>query len=273
MIKLDLERIRRELEKAEALVLTIGAGMSADSGIPTYRGQGGAWGQLEGELKGEITDIMTPEFINRNPVLMWKRFARGKQKAHLYPPHKGYHVLKDWQDRFSLDTFVVSSNVDGMFQRVGFKEEQILEVHGSGAFQQCTLPCHQGIWENNPKFDPEKESVSVDELPRCPVCGRLARPNVFIFKDKTFVRKRVDEQRNNYDLFLARNEGKRFLVIEIGAGNTIKTIRFHTRRLIRNQNAWAIRINLLDAEIEHPHLGIAETALNSLTEINEYLHQ
>lgn len=273
MNQVEIEQILSQLEQAEVMVITAGAGMSADSGIPTYRGENGAWGQLEGELQGEITNIMTPEFINQNAILMWRRFARGKQKAHLYKPHEGYHILKDWEERFSLDTFIVSSNVDGMFQKTGFTENQVFEVHGAGAFQQCTLPCHQGIWENNPQFNPEREDLTENDLPKCPVCGRLARPNVYIFKDKTFVRKRVDNQKQNYDYFIERNDGKKFLVLEIGAGNTVKTIRHHTKRLVRNQEAWVIRINLLDAVIESPHLGIADTALQSLKKIQQYIAQ
>lgn len=257
------------LSQAEVLMIHTGAGMSADSGLPVYRGENGAWGQLEGELKGDIRDIMTPQFIAENPIYMWKRFARGRKREHLYPPHQGYYILKEWITHFGLEYFCVTSNVDSMFQKAGFAENQILEIHGSGAYQQCTLPCREKIWENKPQFDPESHQLGTDDLPHCPYCGALARPNVLIFQDSTFVRKRLIEQKAAYDNFLEQHKGRNTLIIEIGVGVKIKTIRRFSEKFFQQKNARVLRINPHFSEIASPHLALPFKAKAVL----EHLHR
>lgn len=266
-----IQEVVNLLKTTEVMFIHTGAGMSADSGLPVYRGKNGIWGQLEGELKGDIRNIMTPKFIQENPIYMWKRFARGRKREKLYPPHAGYHILLKWVKEFDLPHFAITSNVDSMFQKTGFGEEHILEVHGSGFYQQCTTPCTQDIWENRPKFNPEKPDISFEDLPKCPHCGELARPNVLIFRDKTFVPTRVIVQKENLTNFLAENQGKKALIFEIGAGNQIKTIRRYTNKFLREFDAQAVRINLHDSEINFPNISLPFKAKEILEEIDNFL--
>lgn len=271
MIKPTLvQQIKQWLGQADVLLIHTGAGMSADSGLPVYRGENGAWGQLEGELQGDIREIMTPAFISENPLYMWRRFARGRKREHLYPPHKGYYILLDWIEYFQLDYFCVTSNVDSMFQKAGFAESQILEIHGSGRFQQCTIPCHPEIWDNNPQFDPESLQLKMGDLPHCPYCGALARPNVLIFKDKTFVSERVIQQKAAHKKFISQYQDSNILIIEIGVGMKIKTIRRYTDQFTASKNARVIRINPDFAEVESPHVGLPFKALDTLAYLDQY---
>lgn len=266
-----IKKIVELLQNTEIIFIHTGAGMSADSGLPVYRGENGIWGQLEGELQGDIRNIMTPRFIKENPIYMWKRFARGRKREKFYPPHSGYYILLRWIQEFQLPYFAITSNVDSMFQKAGFAEDNILEIHGSGFYQQCTTPCTQDIWENKPQFDPENPNISLNDLPKCPYCQELARPNVLIFRDKTFVPTRVTQQKENLASFIERHQDKKAVIFEIGAGKQIKTIRRYTNKFLKEFNAVAIRINPHDSEIELPNIALPFKAKEILEEIDVFL--
>ncbi|MCU0447281.1 MAG: hypothetical protein MUE85_20490 [Microscillaceae bacterium] len=260
------------LQNAEVLLLLTGAGMSADSGIPTYRGEDGSWGRWEKEFNKHITELMTPQFIQENPVYMWKKFSRGLAHLKTVEPHLGYHILWQWIQKFDYQYFIITSNVDGQFQKAGFSPQQVYEVHGASGYLQCATPCWDKVWQEDYSIYAE---VNLDEmnLPQCPNCGKLVRPNVYIFQDKTFVPTRVRAQKNRLEDFLTIHQNKKIVVLEIGAGAVVKTIRHWTNRLIRDYQAQVIRINpnAGDAHIVEPHLSLIDTGLKALQKLNEFV--
>ncbi|NJO03711.1 MAG: hypothetical protein HC880_20405 [Bacteroidia bacterium] len=141
MLQETIHNLADRIRKANVLIFNTGAGMSADSGIPTYRGEDGTWGRLEKEFNQPVTEIMTPQFIRENPLFMWKRFSTGMARSKQIQPHAGYYLLHNWTNRLRLPYFAVTSNVDRQFAQAGFAEERIYEVHGAGGFLQCTVPC------------------------------------------------------------------------------------------------------------------------------------
>lgn len=267
---LDIQEL---LASSKALVILAGAGMSADSGIPTFRGENGTWGKLEKEFNRNVTEIMTPRFIREHPLYMWKRFSRGYEHLKKIKPHRGYQILRKWIRFFELDTFVLTSNVDRLFLKAGFEEHQVFEVHGAGGFLQCTVPCWDEVWQSDYSVYNRVENLQMEHLPKCPNCGALLRPNVHIFQDKHFVNRRILEQKKRYQAFLDKNLYNQILVLEIGSGPTIKTIRNHTLRLRRDYQSRVIRINPHDSDIEAPHLSIPEKALEALTQTDAFMEE
>lgn len=160
MIK-KLQSVAELLNQTDALIILTGAGMSADSGIPTYRGEDGSWGKLEKELNQNVTDIMTPEYIRNHPVFMWKRFSKGQSKNNTINPHPGYYLLLKWIHLYKWPYFVVTSNVDRQFATAGYKEEHIYEVHGAGGFLQCTVPCWDQLIVDLQKYLMEQSSFDL----------------------------------------------------------------------------------------------------------------
>lgn len=268
-----LQSVAELLTETDALIILAGAGMSADSGIPTYRGEDGSWGKLEKEMNRNVTDIMTPEFIQANPVFMWKRFSKGMEHTKHIKPHLGYHLLLKWINHFKWPYFVVTSNVDRQFAKAHYQEERIYEVHGSGGFLQCTVPCWDQVWQSDYSVYSHVKELNDDNLPRCPNCGSLVRPNVYIFRDRTFVNTRVKKQKENFEFFLNQNQDKRITVLEVGSGPTIKTIRSVTRRLVIKYQAQIVRINIHHAEIDLPHISLPMGALKAFQQIDELLSQ
>ena len=258
------------LRSATALGVTAGAGMGVDSGLPDFRGDRGFWKAYPPyeRLGLSFMDAANPIHFERDPALGWGFYGH---RARLYretQPHAGFAILLRWAERFRLPSFVVTSNVDGQFQKAGFAPDRILEVHGSIHHLQCTEPCSGTIW-------PGREDVPVDEatmrarlVPRCIACRAVARPNILMFGDGAWLESRTASQERRYEDWLAQHGGDRLVVIELGAGSAVPTIRWHSERLGRRPGTTVVRVNPREPEIGAPHLSIASGALETLQRID-----
>ena len=148
--------------KPRLSVLT-GAGISAESGIPTFRGQDGLWKQFRAE------ELATPEAFRRDPRLVWEWYDWRRGIIATREPHAGHYVLSRWEEFFP-DFVLVTQNVDGLHRKAGSKN--ILELHGNIWQVRCT---REGTIKEN--FDTPLSEIP----PRCPSCGALLRPNVVWF--------------------------------------------------------------------------------------------
>jgi len=122
--------------------------------------------------------------------------------------------------------FVFTSNVDGQFQKAGFDPDRIIECHGSIHHLQCFDACGQPSWPADdfaPVIDTEHCKL-LSALPACPGCGGLARPNILMFGDWDWDAKRTEGQHARFEAWIAR--AQRPVVIEIGAGTAIPTVRY-----------------------------------------------
>jgi NAD-dependent deacetylase len=144
-------------------VLT-GAGVSAESGVPTFRGAGGLWRNFRAE------DLATPTAFQRDPKLVWDWYNWRRGLIANCQPNAAHCVLAE-MDR-ELDDFVlITQNVDGLHQLAGSR--RIVELHGNIWRMRCTKGCRPA-WED--RTDPLPTIP-----PRCPSCGALARPDVVWF--------------------------------------------------------------------------------------------
>ncbi len=153
--------------RAARLTVVTGAGVSAASGIPTFRGPGGLWRQFRPE------ELATPEAFARDPKLVWEWYAWRRELVARARPNRAHEVLAAWSRRFP--TFrLVTQNVDGLHERAG--TENVIRFHGSLWEVSCWERCAA-----SPRRWPD-ETVSFPELPpRCPHCGGLVRPGVVWF--------------------------------------------------------------------------------------------
>jgi NAD-dependent SIR2 family protein deacetylase len=261
------------LKKARALVITAGAGMGIDSGLPDFRGDQGFWNAypMYERLGISFVTAANPLHFERDPAFGWGFYGH---RANLYratTPHAGFALLLDWIDRFRLEYFVVTSNVDGQFQKAGFAEEQIVEVHGSIHHLQCTVPCTMAIWDNNEEIPVDPDTMRARRLPQCIRCGAVARPNILMFGDYCWIGDRTRAQEHRFDQFLTDAGPGPFVVVEMGAGTAIPTIRFQSETLGRRYGATVLRINPREAQITPPHLSIPCGALAGLRGIEAAL--
>lgn len=274
---MDLSREFREsaeaLRRGEALVITAGAGMGVDSGLPDFRGDAGFWRAypLYERLGLSFVEAANPEHFERDPSFGWGFYGHRTNLYRETVPHDGFRLMLEWIERFKLPSFVATSNVDGQFQKAGFPEESILEFHGSIHHLQCTRPCSARIWENRESFVIDEETMRADHVPLCPRCGAAARPNILMFGDYSWIGDRSERQQERFRQFLARQGGRRVVVIELGAGTAIPTVRAASERIGALSQARVIRINPREPRISPPHLSLPCGALEGLRGIEEKL--
>jgi NAD-dependent SIR2 family protein deacetylase len=258
---------------AQALLVAAGAGMGVDSGLPDFRGDSGFWRAypLYERLGISFVAAANPEHFERDPAFGWGFYGHRTNLYRQTVPHAGFGLLLSWIERLGLDSFVATSNVDGQFQKAGFIEERILEFHGSIHHLQCTRPCSGRIWENRESFRIDEESMRADRIPLCPHCGAAARPNILMFGDYSWIGDRTERQQERFRNFVARQSGKRMVVVELGAGSAIPTVRAMSERIGALAQARVIRINPREPQISSPHLSLPCAALEGLTAIDELL--
>ena len=186
----------RLIAHAPAILITAGAGMGVDSGMPDFRGAQGFWTAYPAlQAKGmQFHEIACPDAFERRPRMAWGFYGHRLNLYRRTRPHRGFaHLLTLAQARPDR-SFVFTSNVDGQFQLAGFDPHQIAECHGSIHHLQCMASCGQPIWGADalePKVD-ERSCTLLSDLPTCPGCGELARPNILMFGDGGFAPERVD---------------------------------------------------------------------------------
>lgn len=157
------EELGSRLAKAESVAVLTGAGISAESGVPTFReAQTGLWARWHPE------DLATPQAFQRNPRLVWDWYRWRRQLVRDVEPNSGHLALVELERRVS-DFHLSTQNVDGLHRRAGSRN--LSELHGNLFRDVCA---YEGIDVDLPAAD--------DELPpRCPRCGGPVRPGVVWF--------------------------------------------------------------------------------------------
>ncbi len=267
------ERAAAAIRGARALVVATGAGMGVDSGLPDFRGDQGFWNAYPAyeRLGLSFVDAANPDHFDEDPGFGWGFYGH---RLHLYRetvPHDGYRILRTWMEDLGLPAFVVTSNVDGQFQKAGFDPARVHEVHGSIHHLQCTLPCGDDIWEFRDAVPVDPASMRALRFPSCRNCGRVARPNILMFGDGAWLPGRSSAQARRFDDFLEEHGEERLAILELGAGTAVATIRWTTERLGRTPGSTVIRVNPREADIRAPHLGIGAGALEAIRRIDRAL--
>jgi NAD-dependent SIR2 family protein deacetylase len=272
--ELIYERAAKIIREAEVFVITAGAGMGVDSGLPDFRGDHGFWNAypVYSRLGLSFGECATAQHFHNDPHFAWGFYGHRTDLYRRTIPHEGFHIIRRWVERSGVDYFVVTSNVDGQFQKAGYDEERVYEVHGSIHWLQCQARCTDTIWQNNETFRIDETTMRArDPLPRCISCGKVCRPNILMFDDWAWMPDRSRRQKEAFDHFLKNNAGRRIVVIEAGAGTSIPTIRKISERIGRKKNAAVIRINPREAAIRSPHIALARGALAGLQRLAELM--
>ena len=273
MAEMQFNKAAELVAGASALIITAGAGMGVDSGLPDFRGNRGFWNAypMYERLGLSFIQAANPEHFDNDPHFGWGFYGHRTNLYRNTVPHAGFAILRKWIARYKLDYFVVTSNVDGQFQKAGFDENRILEVHGSIHHLQCTVPCNQNIWPNLAEYNIDESNMRAVDVPLCPSCQRVARPNILMFGDYSWLYQRTADQEDHFNIFLTDNREKSLVVVEMGAGSSIPTIRNLSERLGQKQHATVLRINPREPQISPPHISFAGGAVEILQQIEALL--
>ena len=264
-----LQQARQALTAADAILITAGAGMGVDSGLPDFRGNEGFWQAYPpiAKLGLSFVELANPRWFVNDPALAWGFYGHRYRLYRKTTPHDGFQILRRWTEAKTGGGFVFTSNVDGHFQKAGFAEENIVECHGSLLHLQCVKPCCAASWPIPGEFQFDFDETTMrarGELPRCLKCGGLARPNVLMFDDFAWDPGRTSVQQVRFNLWLRRLARGRIAVIELGAGTHVPTVREASAQLATSAGVPLIRINLRESQGPRGTLSLAGGALEIL---------
>jgi NAD-dependent deacetylase len=180
-----VEQTREWLRKARRVAVLTGAGVSAESGVPTFRGKEGLWKHYRPE------DLATPDAFSRDPRLVWQWYNWRRGLIARAQPNRGHYALADLQ-RSAREFTLITQNVDDLHEQAGSKD--VLKLHGD-IWQVRCLSCAREWIDTRP---------AIAELPPHCACGGLLRPGVVWFGEELIpgVWDRAEKAAREADLFL-----------------------------------------------------------------------
>ncbi len=235
---LDLAAAR--LSKPERLLIGTGAGMSVDSGIAAYREPGqSAWRDYGSTGGVRAEDLACPRALEETPALAWGFLERTRRRAASAVPHAGYDALARLAARAG-ESFLQTTNVDGLHRRAGWPTERLHEVHGSLWRLQCSGPCSRRAWadERVPLCDLDADGDHARSWPRCPSCGRAARPHALLFADLDYVGDPGAEQARR-----TFHQAGPDVALVVGESGVIPTHSHDAEALRREHGTFVIDVN------------------------------
>jgi NAD-dependent deacetylase len=158
----ELRLLQAKISAARSLAVLTGAGISADSGVPTFRGTDGLWRNFRAE------DLATPEAFERDPRLVWEWYDWRRQVIAGKTPNAAHAAVVELERRFP-EFWLITQNVDGLHRAAG--SQKLSEIHGNIWKVRCTS-C-EAVEENY--------TVPIPMLPMCRHCGALLRPHIVWF--------------------------------------------------------------------------------------------
>lgn len=245
LITKAIEKTAEWLHEADSLIICAGAGMGVDSGLPDFRGDTGFWRAYPALQSSGLgfMDMANPVHFARQPELAWGFYGHRLGLYRQTIPHDGFGILQELAENTQHGAFVFTSNVDGQFQKAGFVADRVLECHGSIQHLQCSVPCSDAIWSADDFVPQVDESVCElqNAMPRCSACGAIARPNILMFGDGQWVHDRTAAQQAVFATWLQHIQ--RPLVVEIGAGTAVATVRQVAEKMRAHYRSRMLRIN------------------------------
>ncbi|MCB9638220.1 MAG: hypothetical protein H6727_04835 [Myxococcales bacterium] len=211
----SIEQAADALLGAKRVLVSTGAGMSADSGIPTYRDKEGRWRDFQPftRLGLRPADFSNPPGYRERPQYAWAFAEYMRRQMGKAPLHKGYPVITRWLLDVIPDAFLLTTNVDDLHRRAGVPDSLMWERYGNIWELQCLSRCTGHWWPEKrvELCDLDLETMEAHNFPRCPFCGDLARPRMQMEHDPDFIEREPAWQ--FYQNFLGRGDVDVYVVI------------------------------------------------------------
>ncbi len=174
-----------KMDSNSKLVVLTGAGISAESGLKTFRDNNGLWENQR------VEDVATPEAFKKNPGMVWRFYKERYEQLELTRPNKGHDALVDAENILLYNFTLITQNIDGFHQAAGSKN--VLEMHGTihRAFcSKCRTP-----------FPMESLDLTKD-IPFCTECGGTLRPDIVWFGEMPYFLEEIDAALKTADFFM-----------------------------------------------------------------------
>lgn len=241
----EVANILAEADNRTALFILTGAGMSVCSGVPVFR-------RADGKMTDEFLKFLSDynlarrnagkreanDWFNFSVPEMFEKATEKEAWAYWFwritrarvDLAEDYTLLMNIINKFGMEkTFVQTSNCDMLHAKAGVPEDKIYEIHGSLGWVNCSKSCCNDILP----VSTIEENIQDGTPPQCPKgCGNCLRPNVMIFGDYHLVEDRIENQRSNFYKHCCKYPKR--IVIEIGAGTVVASIRASSKSLTSN---------------------------------------
>ena len=168
-----------EIAKTDRVFVLTGAGISAESGLPTFRASDGLW------AGNRIEDVCTPEAWERNPELVWKFYSARREQGALARPNPAHVALAELEARLGNRFFLCTQNVDDLHERAG--SVRLLHMHGELNKARCERECGRAPVDDRTIYE------SLAEVGRC-ACGGRLRPHIVFFGEIPLEMDRIQEE-------------------------------------------------------------------------------
>jgi NAD-dependent deacetylase len=168
-----------EIAKTDHVFVLTGAGISAESGLPTFRASDGLW------AGNRIEDVCTPEAWERNPELVWKFYSARREQGALARPNPAHVALAELEARLGNRFFLCTQNVDDLHERAG--SVRLLHMHGELNKARCERECGRAPVDDRTIYE------SLAEVGRC-ACGGRLRPHIVFFGEIPLEMDRIQEE-------------------------------------------------------------------------------
>ncbi|WP_061248658.1 SIR2 family NAD-dependent protein deacylase [Leptospira alstonii] len=209
------EFVSKHKHHFQKITAITGAGISAESGIPTFRGADGLWKNFRAE------DLATPQAFQKNPKLVWEWYLWRRGIIETKDPNSGHEALAELEKRHT-DFFLITQNVDGLHLRAGSKK--LIEIHGNIFINRCSSCDNEILIPISTPNEP---------LPKCNVCGSLFRPGVVWFGES------YDESKLKQSILRMRNTD---LLLIIGTSGAV-SMPVYLAEIAKESGSIIIEIN------------------------------
>ncbi len=171
----------------DRLFVLTGAGISAESGLPTFRASDGLWADHR------IEDVCTPEALERNPALVWEFYSARRLSAQQAQPNPAHIALAQLEARLGDRFFLCTQNVDDLHERAG--SSRLVHMHGELAKSRCSQDC------GAPPVEDRTIYASLDDVGHC-TCGARLRPHIVFFGEVPLEMDRIQQEIDRSTLML-----------------------------------------------------------------------
>jgi NAD-dependent deacetylase len=167
------------ISPADRIFILTGAGISAESGLPTFRASDGLW------AGHRIEDVCTPEALSDNPALVWQFYSQRRAQGAMANPNPAHFALAELESKLGDRFFLCTQNVDDLHERAG--SHRLVHMHGELAKSRCEDDC------GRPPVPDTTVYKNLDEVPRC-ACGARLRPHIVFFGEIPLEMDRIQRE-------------------------------------------------------------------------------
>jgi NAD-dependent deacetylase len=178
---------RIPISSTNRMFVLTGAGISAESGLPTFRASDGLW------AGHRVEDVCTPEALEENPALVWEFYSQRRAQGATAEPNPAHRALAEVETQIGDRFFLCTQNVDDLHERAG--SQRLIHMHGELAKSRCEAEC------GRPPVEDRTVYRNLDEVPRC-VCGARLRPHIVFFGEIPLEMNRIQRKLDESSLMV-----------------------------------------------------------------------